>query len=299
MKKNEREQRPHVRLPSILGIIICVILIPMLAMNLTIIIKSYINPDKAPDFFGIMPVVVLSGSMEPEILTGDLAILKRVEPAELKVNDIIAYKDGNSLVTHRIVELADKDGEPAFRTRGDANNASDRDPVAYSQVEGIYVFRIARLGHLAMFMQTPLGILVFVGVPLCCFILYDIIRRRQANQKEKASLGEAQAEIERLRAELTKKPGDAPKAAVAVDKIETVKVSNVIDATKTTKTTKVTDTLDIDLIGADPLGLDMLGIDLSDIDLSGIDLTDIDISDLDLTGIDLAEMLDMIDDVHI
>ncbi|MCL2695832.1 MAG: signal peptidase I [Clostridiales bacterium] len=197
------------RLPSIIGIIICVLLAPILAMNLTIVIKSYTNPDRVPDFFGVKPFVVVTGSMEPAIFGGDLVVTKTVDPAALNVKDIIAFKDGTAVITHRIMELTEVGGEPAFITQGDANASPDEKPVLYSQVEGIFVFRVARLGHLAMFMQTPVGMIVFVGIPLCGFILYDIIRRRLSEKKEKSEERftdlEAQAEIERLRAALAAK----------------------------------------------------------------------------------------------
>ena len=190
---------------AVVAIIICIVLVLLLTMNLTIIIKSYMNPDKVPDFLGIKPFVVLSGSMEPAIFTGDLVIVKTIEPAKLKMGDIISFKEDKSVITHRIIEVTEKDGEPAFITKGDANNAVDQSAVTYAQVEGIYIRRINNLGDLAMFMQTPFGMLVFVGIPLCGFILYDIIRRKLDNRKENTKYSEAQAEIERLKAELEQK----------------------------------------------------------------------------------------------
>jgi len=204
MKKQEK-RRFVKKLPSVIGIVVCMLLTPVLIMNLTIVIKSYINPDKVPDFFGIKPFVVATGSMEPAIFGGDLVITKTVDPAKLKAEDVISFKNGNSVITHRIKEITEKDGEIAFVTQGDANNVKDEDPVTYSQVEGIYLFNIGGLGNLAMFMQTPVGMLIFVGIPICGFILYDIIRRRLAGQKEKSKDNEAQAEIERLKAALAKK----------------------------------------------------------------------------------------------
>jgi len=197
------------RLPSVIGILVCVILVPLLVMNLTIVVKSYIDPNKVPDFFGIKPFVVITGSMDPTICGGDLVVTKTVDPSELKTKDVISFKDGNSVITHRIVDLTEKDGAPVFVTKGDANNAQDDNPVAYSQVEGLYLFKVSGIGRLAMFMQTPVGMLTFVGIPLCAFIVYDIIRRRVADQKEKSQGSAAQAEIERLRAELAKKENSA------------------------------------------------------------------------------------------
>ena len=201
-----REKKGFVRrIPSIIGMVVCVLLAPILIMNLTIVIKSYINPNKVPDFFGIKPFVVTTGSMEPVIYGGDLVIVKTADPSKLKEKDIISFKEGDAVITHRIIKLTETDGKPAFVTKGDANNVEDGNPVSYSQVEGLYLFKISKLGRLALYMQEPIGMFVFVGIPLCGFIIYDIRRRRLADQKEKSNDSEAQAEIERLKAELAAK----------------------------------------------------------------------------------------------
>jgi len=203
------EEKPKrkfkVRVSTIIAIIVSVILLPILIMNITIVVKAYINPNETPDFFGIKPFVVLSGSMETTIMAGDLVVMKETEPSTLKIGDIISFKEGQSVVTHRIIETTEKDGEPAFITKGDANNTEDKTPITYSQVEGIYLFRIAKLGRMAMFMQTPIGMLTLVGIPLLGFILYDIIRRRISAKKENNMISAAQNEIEMLKSELAKK----------------------------------------------------------------------------------------------
>ena len=211
--ENQTVKKNFVRkIPSIIGIVVCVILVPILIMNLTIIIKSYINPNKTPDFFGIKPFIVETDSMVPEIRGGDLAVTKTVDPAKLREGDIISFKEeSGTVVTHRILALTEKNGEPAFTTGGDDNKDSngnqviDTESISWSQVEGIYLFKISALGYLAMFMQKPLGMFVFVGIPLCAFIIYDIIRRRFTERRNAEKDNESQAEIERLKAELAEK----------------------------------------------------------------------------------------------
>lgn len=205
-----KKQRSFARLiSSVLGVLVCVILIPILVMNLTIIVKSYLNPNEVPDFLGIKPFIVVTGSMESTIDGGDLVITKVVDPETLEVGDIISYSLGESVITHRIAEKTEADGEPAFITKGDANNTEDQDPVTYDQVESSYLFRIAGMGNIAMFMQTPVGMLVFIGIPLCCFILYDIIRRRLQAKKDSKKDDKMQTEIESLRAQLKEQKKDS------------------------------------------------------------------------------------------
>ena len=71
MNEAEKSTTLHKSL-TIIGIILCVILIPMLIINCTLIVKSLINKDEVPDFGGAVPFIVLTDSMYPDIKSGDL-----------------------------------------------------------------------------------------------------------------------------------------------------------------------------------------------------------------------------------
>ena len=108
---------------KIITVILLVIIIPVVLFNLIIITKSVIFKDKSPSVFGYKYFTVLTGSMEPTINVGDLVIVKESSYA---INDIISYKDGNSVVTHRIIDYSTQDnGEIFYTTKGDNNNAED------------------------------------------------------------------------------------------------------------------------------------------------------------------------------
>ncbi len=183
------------------GIALCVVFVPLLLINVTLIVKSYTSPDKVPDFLGYKPFIVLSGSMEPSIMTGDMVFVKETDPDSLKVGDVIAYKSGSAVVTHRIVEVKSENGETRYVTQGDANNAADQGLVKPADVEGIYQRRVAGAGNLAMFMQTTTGMILFVVCPLVLFVLWDVIRRQLESRKEVSRTKELELELERLRAE--------------------------------------------------------------------------------------------------
>lgn len=204
------------RILSVLGIILCVIFGFLLVCNLTIIIKGTVNPDQPPSVFGSTPMVVLSGSMsgdaEDHIEVGDLIIVGKANIDALKKGDVIAYmeKGSTSVVTHRIIDIkTDGSGNKQFVTKGDANNSEDAEPVSPDRIVGIYKFRIPKMGDFALFLQKPLGMIIFIGVPVCAFIIYDIIRRQRRSAKDKKNEEEMQAEIDRLRAEAGKESDDA------------------------------------------------------------------------------------------
>ena len=192
------------RVLTAVGVALCVIFGFLLVCNLTIIIKGALFPEKPPSVLGLTPMVVLSGSMsgeaEDHIEVGDLVFVGRAAPEELEVGDVIAYMNGGATVTHRITAIdTNTDGDLLFTTKGDANNAEDTTPVTEEQLVGIYRWRIPKVGDFALYLQTPLGMLLFVGVPVLAFLIYDIIRRQRYANRENRRTAELEAELERLR----------------------------------------------------------------------------------------------------
>jgi len=181
------------------GILLCVALIPLLVANITIIINSYVNPDEVPSFLGYKPFIVLSDSMNPVINSGDLIITKETEAGALNVGDIISYRSGDSVVTHRIAEITETDGALSFITKGDANNTEDGKPVSADMVEGTTLSILPKLGNVALYMQTPVGMLVCIGIPVLLLVGYDIIRRRRYDREEQKKTLELEKELERMR----------------------------------------------------------------------------------------------------
>ena len=167
------------RVTKVLKISFIVILSVILIFNLTIVIKSKLNPDEVPSIFGYKPFVVTSGSMESAINIGDLVFVKNVNIEELKVNDIIAYKDDDIVTTHRIVEVVEVDGNKCFKTKGDSNNTVDEDIVCKDQIEGKYVNKLAKVGNFILFIQKPLGFIVMMLVLLIiCMLIYFVSNKK-------------------------------------------------------------------------------------------------------------------------
>jgi signal peptidase len=197
------------RVLTIVGTVLCIILIPILLINITLIAKSYINKDEVPSIGGTFPLIVLTDSMYPDIKSGDLIICNTAEAEDVKVNDVISFFDpagnGTSIVTHRVIEIVEEDGEILFRTRGDNNNTEDKELVPAENLVGVYKTRIAGAGHIAMFMQSTAGLIVCVVLPIILLVGYDLIRRRIYEKSKKEDTDALLAELEALRAEKAEK----------------------------------------------------------------------------------------------
>ena len=188
---------------KVISIIILIILLPILFVNGVILINSFMHPDKIPSFFGWKPFIVLSGSMEGVISSGDLAVVKEIDTKELKENDIIAYKENNIVITHRIIKIVEENGEIKYVTKGDNNSVQDDGFVKANQVEGIFKFKIARLGNLAMFIQTPIGMIVSLSIPIALLLIIqkreNDMEKKEEKENQKNKEKELEEEIEKLK----------------------------------------------------------------------------------------------------
>lgn len=99
-----------------------------------------------PMLFQIRPYVVLSGSMEPKILTGSVVWINQKD-TDPEVGEIITYQirsETGNVVCHRVVEQT----EHGYITKGDANNTVDLHEVTKQDVIGTYLFHAPYLGYL-------------------------------------------------------------------------------------------------------------------------------------------------------
>lgn len=124
---------------------------------------------------GLQSFIVLSGSMEPTIMVDDVVIIKPVDICEVKADDIITYTENDSYVTHRVVEITEKDGRKALRMKGDNNNVEDRELVTDDMVVGSYVFKVDGGANFYNFVHEPYGLVVLIGVPLLFYLILELI----------------------------------------------------------------------------------------------------------------------------
>ena len=204
------------KVSTIVGIVLCVILIPILVINCTLIIKSLVSDD-VPSLGGRVPLIVLTESMEPDIKAGDL-IICRVPTAEdiknIKNDTVISFFDpagnGTSIVTHAVYgEPFEKDGKLYFYTKGTNNNTEDRLPVCEDSIVGIYHgTRFPIIGNIAMFMQSTAGLIICIFVPLGARVAYEFMRKSKQEKSKENDIEALMAELKALKESQNKKESD-------------------------------------------------------------------------------------------
>ncbi len=132
--------------------------------------SARLSKDQIPTWKGYRMLTVLSGSMEPNIDTGDAIVVKDLGKGEkVKEGDIITFRakeKQSMIITHRVVGTILVNGVPkAYVTKGDANVSQDFSTVSPDQIMGRYYQRVPYFGYVSSFIHKPVGIVVCVIIP--------------------------------------------------------------------------------------------------------------------------------------
>lgn len=208
MKKNK-----VFRTINIIKNIICWILIVILAFTMVVFFTARIN-GSTPSVFGYSIFRVSSGSMEPELMVGDIIIDKTVDnPEDLKVNDVITFKSsdfGDRLVTHKIIKAPyEENGKLMLQTKGVANEFEDK-PISIDNVKGIMICKVDYLDTVYNIFLSPWGLLILIALIIIIFFneIITIVKILTNNDRSAKDADDINEIIDRLQAEKLKEQAE-------------------------------------------------------------------------------------------
>ena len=152
------------------------ILVVVLFITLIVTLVSRIS-GKTPEMFGISLLRISSNSMEPELMVGDIILIKDTDIMQIKEGDIISYRGekgsyAGKVITHKVIEeprFSEADGVYYLTTAGIREGAHADPEIEQTQVLGKLVCVVPLLGWLYNFFTTWYGFLIFVLIVLFSF----------------------------------------------------------------------------------------------------------------------------------
>jgi signal peptidase len=144
----------------------------------------------APRALGGQSYTVMSGSMEPAIATGDVVVNERVSPPEVRVGDVVTFRDPadqSRLVTHRLRSVSVRDGVASMVTKGDANNTVERWSVPVGGSLGRVTYRVPKLGYLLAAAGGSHGRLLLIALPALLLAIWELVQIWRPSPEARAS----------------------------------------------------------------------------------------------------------------
>jgi signal peptidase len=186
---------------SIISTTASVVAVMVATLTVFVAVATHMSDSGEYTVFGHPVLIVVSGSMSPAIDTGDLIwddAINATDARHLERNQIITFRSSpNSpkTFTHRIVDITTQDGELAYVTKGDANNAADTTLVQPSQVIGTYHGRIPYGGYLLHALHKPMALILLIASPLLWLLaswFFHLARDIENGEQDPALAGEAE-----------------------------------------------------------------------------------------------------------
>lgn len=144
-------------------------------------------------FLGYRMFSVASSSMAPDYNIGDVLIVKKTEPDQIKVGDSISYygKVGSfagKVITHQVIKIdKDVDKNLVFHTKGISNLVED--PLVYAdQIYGVVVHRSEVLSFIYRTVNTKYGMFIFIVIPIFYIIGSEMLAFLLEKEEERRGI---------------------------------------------------------------------------------------------------------------
>lgn len=182
---DKREPVPNDQIKKILHIawkVISKIITAIIILICIVIVIQKVTNNKQ-SFFGYRIFRVQTGSMIPKYQVGDVILVKETDTNKIQVGEDVTYQGETGsvngiLVTHRVKDIEEIDGQRVFYTQGIANNLED--PVVYAhQINGVVQSKMYILSFICRLLNNKYVFYFGAILPLSIYIGFRIFRERQ------------------------------------------------------------------------------------------------------------------------
>ncbi len=150
----------------------------LLAALFTFTTLAQRDTTKVASIAGYSPMSVMTDSMAPTFMAGDLIFVKKVDASTLKEGDIVCFhtiiNNEYALNTHRIHSIEENSYGRTYVTKGDNNSVEDIDRITDGDIVGKYVGKLKYFGKVMEFLTGSVGFLIVIVLPMLIFFIYQV-----------------------------------------------------------------------------------------------------------------------------
>lgn len=146
----EKKKRYALSRNSKIGI--AAVLVLLVLMTLLVMLVSNV--------FRFGAYVIATESMTGELNKGDIAIYEKYDGQTIEEGQVIVFKQGNSNVIHRVVDIENINGQNRYYTKGDINSENDEGFITDSNIKGLVDNKVPYLGYPTLWLRELVSMMI-------------------------------------------------------------------------------------------------------------------------------------------
>ena len=174
-------------LKSIVSLIKFAITVLVVGIVAIILVQRFSNNNMSVAGFRIFTVV--TESMVPKYVVGDVLLVKQTDPKEIKVEDDVTYMGkvgsfADKIVTHQVIGIENaENGSLNFRTKGIAN--PDEDPIVNdTQIYGVVLTKLQLITKLNGIINNMYGMYFLIIIPLAVIMFSEFKSLKEDDRRD-------------------------------------------------------------------------------------------------------------------
>ena len=125
--------------------------------SIPILIASLILVVLVAGIYKYKLIAIATDSMKDTYARGDAVLIEYLKPEEIKVGEVMVFRHNNKVITHRVIDIKNKNNKIYYNTKGDANPSADGYVTEDKDVIGRVDFVIKYIGYPTVYLEELFG----------------------------------------------------------------------------------------------------------------------------------------------
>lgn len=166
------------------------ILLVIMIYNFILVAISCMNKISPISILGYKAYIITTNSMEPNIHSGDIVIVKKYSESDLNIGEVVTFEQNGKNITHRIADIEEDNSGKKYITKGDNNNIEDSQKITYDEIQGKEVIQIPYLGKMIQILNNEIVFLIVILTFLILYFCKIQMKEKMENRREKKKIEE-------------------------------------------------------------------------------------------------------------
>ena len=169
--------------------LIIIFIIILVLYNVVYLVTNVMTSNTYIQMFGMSLCVMKDNSMQDAIQKNAFLIIKKTNPKEIKIGDIVAYRNSsnnkNSLSIERITNIYSENGKTYYTTQTEKGYYNSLEEKTFDNIQGKVIVNIPIIGVIFLILQSKITSIVILLLLIFRYMYKRELERRKIIRRKK------------------------------------------------------------------------------------------------------------------